>query len=520
MDTIFGIPGAQIYGLFDALERAGGIRVVGARHEQGCGYMALGYARATGRPGVFAVVPGPGVLNTTAALLTAFGGNQPVLALTGQVPTAFLDQGRGHLHEMPDQLGTLRGVVKWAGRIEHPADAPGKIAQAFQVMQSGRPGPALLEMPWDVFTMAAAVRDQTPLPLLAPPPVDEAAIGRAAALIANATAPMILVGGGAVAATREVQALAEALNAPVVAFRSGRGVLDDDHDLSATLAVGARLWPETDLFIGIGTRLELPGWRWSRRPEVRQVRIEIDAAEMRRSKPDAPILADAAEGTAALLAALHERRLAIHPQNQRITAAKATVAEELREFRPHGAYLRAIRDVLPRDGFLVDEMCQAGFASWFAFPVHAPRTLVTTGYQGTLGFGFPTALGVKVAHPDRAVVSITGDGGFMFAVQELATAVQYDIGLTVILFNNGAYGNVRRDQQSGFGGRLIGSDLTNPDFVRLAEAFGIRAARVDNPATLRDALAEALADKRPRLIEVTIPRDSEMSPWPFIQSGR
>ena len=156
VDTVFGLPGAQIYGLFDAFHQAQ-LKVIGARHEQACGYMAYGYARSTGKPGVFSVVPGPGVLNASAALLTAFGSNEPVLCLTGQVPTAFLGKGRGHLHEMPDQLATLRTFVKWAERIEYPGDAPAKVSRAFQEMLSGRRGPVSLEMPWDVFTQRAQV---------------------------------------------------------------------------------------------------------------------------------------------------------------------------------------------------------------------------------------------------------------------------------------------------------------------------------------------------------------------------
>src|ERR1700751_3346850 len=172
VDTVFGLPGAQVYGLFDAFQQAQ-LKVIGARHEQACGYMAFGYARSSGKVGVFSVVPGPGVLNAGAALLTAFGGNEPVLCLTGQVPTQFLDKGRGHLHEMPDQLATMRTFIKWAERIEHPANAPALVARAFQEMLSGRRGPASLEMPWDVFTQRGEVgkaQDYAPLPAPQPDP--------------------------------------------------------------------------------------------------------------------------------------------------------------------------------------------------------------------------------------------------------------------------------------------------------------------------------------------------------------
>jgi len=199
-----------------------------------------------------------------------------------------------------------------------------------------------------------------------------------------------------------------------------------------------------------------------------------------------------------------------------IAEAKRAAAQAIQKVQPQVAYLKVIREVLPADGFFVDEMSQVGFASWFAFPVYQPRTFITSGYQGTLGFGFPTALGVKIAYPDRAVVSITGDGGFLFGVQELATAVQYGINLVTIVFNNECYGNVRRDQQQSFAGRLIGSDLVNPDFVRLAESFGVTARRVTSPDALKPALEEALSAAAPRIIEVVTPRDSEVSPWEFL----
>jgi acetolactate synthase-1/2/3 large subunit len=180
------------------------------------------------------------------------------------------------------------------------------------------------------------------------------------------------------------------------------------------------------------------------------------------------------------------------------------------------SYLAAIRDVLPRDGILVEELSQVGFTSYFGYPVLEPRTYISPGFQGTLGFGFQAALGAKVAHPDKPVVSMTGDGGFMFGVQELATAVQYRIGVIVLLFNNNAYGNVRRDQETGFGGREIGADLVNPDFMQLAKAFGVEGHRVASPEELRPVLARAIAGTAPVLIEVVVERGSEVSPWEFI----
>ncbi|WP_018315660.1 thiamine pyrophosphate-dependent enzyme [Bradyrhizobium sp. WSM2793] len=519
VDTVFGLPGAQVYGLFDAFHQAQ-LKVIGARHEQACGYMAFGYARSSGKPGVFSVVPGPGVLNASAALLTAFGCNEPVLCVTGQVPTQFLGKGRGHLHEMPDQLATLRTYVKWADRIEYPGNAPTVVARAFQEMMSGRRGPASVEMPWDVFTQradTAASRVLEPLP--APQPDPDLA-KQAAALIKASKAPMIFVGSGAIEAGEEILELAEMIDAPVVAFRSGRGIVSNAHELGLTMAAAYKLWPTTDVMIAIGTRAELPasGFRWPYQPKgLKSVRIDIDPTEMRRVVVDAAIVADAKAGTADLVAAVKKAGFTrTRGRREDIREATAAAQAEIQRIQPQMAYLNILREVLPANAIVTDELSQVGFASWYGFPIYQPRTFITSGYQGTLGSGFPTALGAKVANPDKPVVAITGDGGFMFGVQELSTAVQFNIGVVTLVFNNNAYGNVRRDQRERFDSRVVASDLVNPDFVKLAESFGVAAARVTAPDQFKAVLEKALAHSGPYLISVEVTRDSEVSPWAFI----
>lgn len=521
IDTVFGLPGAQIYGLFDAFAQAQ-LKVIGARHEQACGYMAFGYARATGKPAVFSVVPGPGILNAGASMLTAFGCNEPVLCLTGQVPTGFLGKGRGHLHEMPDQLATLRSILKWADHIGYPDVAGAKVARAFQEMMSGRRGPVALEMPWDVFTQRTNVSPVTPLDTIAPPQPDHDRVKTAAGLVTQSKNPMIFVGAGAFDAADEILELAEMIDAPVVAFRSGRGIVSNAHELGLTMAAAYRLWPQTDLIIGIGTRLELPTWRWPYRPIGQtSIRIDIDPAEMIRFTPDAAIVADASAGTNALLAEVQRSGYKkTNGRREAIREATAAAAREIQSIQPQMAYLDILRNALPPNGIVTDELSQVGFASWYGFPVYEPRTFITSGYQGTLGSGFPTALGAKVAHPDRPVVAITGDGGFMFAVQELATAVQFGIGVVTLVFNNNAYGNVRRDQLHAFGGRVVAADLVNPDFVKLAESFGVKAWRVGSPDEFKPVLEKVLADGGPCLIDIEVPRDSETSPWAFIHPAK
>ncbi len=529
VDAVFGIPGAQMYALFDALkQREDRVRTYGARHEQTCGYMAFGYARSTGRPGVFSVVPGPGILNAGAALVTALGCATPVMCITGQVPTGFIDRGRGHLHEIPDQLGTLRKLTKWSARIERIEDTPEIVNEAFRQMLTGRPGPVGLEMAWDLMLAQADVArlPGATLPRPAEPSSEE--IVRAAALISKAKRPMIMTGSGAQHASAAVLELAEELDAPVAALRGGRGVVAEDHALGISSHVAHKLWSETDTLIGVGSRLEVPYIRWTgylknverSAGATPLVRIDVDPEEMNRLRPDAGIVADSDIAVRRLTAALRRLRQRnsrrSHEVRDRIAAVKAEASTEVQKIKPQVAYLDVIRRILPRDGFFVTELTQVGFASYFAFPVYQPRTYVSEGFQGTLGYGFPSALGVKVAHPDKPVVSVTGDGGFMFAMQELATAVQEGIGLVTLLFNNNAYGNVMRDQTVGFGGRVIGAELRNPDFQAIARAFGVDSHRVSSPEALEPCLDAAIRADTPTLIEVQVPRGSEVSPWEFI----
>ncbi|WP_137702910.1 thiamine pyrophosphate-dependent enzyme [Marimonas lutisalis] len=525
VDTVFALPGVQTYPLMDALQKAGNrVRVVHPRHEQTAAYMAMGYAKATGKPGVFSVVPGPGVLNAGAALCTMVATNAPVLMLTGQVPSGFLGRGRGHLHEIPDQQATLRSFIKWADRVPRAAEAPALVDEAFARMQSGRPGPVALEMCWDTMAEEGAVdfADLPPRPE-APAP-DARAIVAAAELLAGAKRPMIVVGAGAQHAGPEVQALAETLGAPVSAFRGGRGVVPDTHPLAAQSAAAYEMWAETDVLIGIGSRCEMPTMRWTgmmaaldRVPGNRKlIRIEIDAEELLRLKPDVGIVADAAEGARALTAALAGRVAPDPGAQERVAAARAAAREQAEAVQPQVGYLDAIREVLPREGILVKDICQVGFASYFAWDVYGPRTYLTSGYQGNLGFAFPTALGAKVGCPETPVVVVTGDGGFMFAAQELSTAAQHGIGVVTIVFNNSAYGNVRRDQQTRFEGRVIASDLPGIDYIALAGAQGVQGYRVDSPEALKPVLAQAIAADQPALIEVMDEPGSEGDPWPLI----
>ncbi len=524
--TIFGLPGVQMYPLFDALyQRKQTIRTVASRHEQGCAFMAYGFAQSTGQPGVFTVVPGPGILNAGAALNTAWSANAPVLCITGEVATPFIGKRRGHLHEMPDQLATLRSFVKWAEKIERAADVPAVINEAFRQMLSGLRGPVAVQIAWDVLASSGDVPEAKAAQIDPPLAPSGEAVEQAARLLAGAKRPLIMVGSGAQHASAEVLKLAEGLDAPVTSFRGGRGVVSEDHPLGLSNYAASRLWPAVDVLLGIGSRLELPYLRWTKNymqynnvaeapPQL--IRVDIDSEEMERLKPHVAVIGDSALASSALLEAVQRLGRKATGERQFIADAKAVAAHAIQKIQPMVAYLEVIRKVLPRDGYFVREVNQIGFASWYAFPVYEPRTYITEGFSGTLGYGFPTALGVKIANPDKPVVCASSDGGFLFGLQELASAVQEKINLVTLVFNNKAFGNVLRDQQLGFENRIMCAELQNPDFVKLAQAFGVEAHRVDSPQALEPVLRRAFGASGPVLIEVPIARGSEVSPWEFV----
>jgi acetolactate synthase-1/2/3 large subunit len=478
--------------------------------------MAFGYAQSTGRPGVGSVVPGPGVLNASAALLTALGASTPVVLLTSEIPTEYLGRGLGHLHEMADQLGAMRHFTKWAANVLRPRDAPALLAEAFHQARSGRPGPVALAAPWDVLAASGPVTPADPVPVSAPR-LDEHALNQAAELLAAARHPMIMVGGGARDAAPAVLALARHLQAPVVSFRSGRGVVPDSDPLGFSGATGFELWADTDVLLAVGTRQELAWFRWPDRPPgLRTINVDMDPAQHDRLQPTVAVTADAGAATAALMERLRAAGPPAPSRAAEFAAVKdRTAAERAAVLQPHLSYLAAIRDVLPADGFFVEEISQIGFSSYFGFPVERPRHFVTAGHQGTLGFGYPTSLGVKAAHRSSPVVSVVGDGGFLFGATELATAVQHDLGVVAVVFDNGSFGNVQADQQRLYG-RQSGAALTNPDFVAMARAFGCEAHRAESPDQLRTALSKALTDDRPAVVHVPMPLDPTVSPWRYL----
>ncbi len=521
IDTLYCLPGVQNDPFFDALyDRTNAVRPIHARHEQACAYMALGHAMATGKPSAYVVVPGPGFLNTTAALSTAYAVNAPVLALTGQIQQSMIGRNIGLLHELPDQLAIMRGLTKWADRIHAPAEAPGMINEAFRRMISGRQRPVALECAMDTWARRA------PVELIATParpdpcPVDEEGIERAARLLGAAQRPMIVVGGGAQAAGEHVRLIAEMLEAPVMTGRMGQGVLDGRHRLSVTMPAGYRFWGEADVVLAVGTRLQPQQQNWGLDDGLKIIRIDVDSEELdRQRKPEIGIVGDAAACLRALASRLSAHNCKRSGRAEHVEETKAAATKKIRDaLAPQIAFLEAIRKALPEDGILVDELTQMGYAARLAYPTYRPRTFLSPGYQGTLGWGYATSLGAKSARPDTPVVSISGDGGFLFTAMEMATAAQHGIGVVAVVFSDGAYGNVRRIQQQSFNNRTIASDLRNPDFVKLAESFGLDAIRVKSPEELGRAIARGIAKGAPMLIDC--PVGPLPDPWPLVQVPR
>ena len=520
-DTIFGLPGGQTYHLFDAIYNEGdGIKVFNSRHEQGAAYMAYGYARSTGRVGVYSVVPGPGILNTGAALCTAYAGNEKVLCLAGQIPSQWIGKGVGLLHEIPDQLGILQRLTKWAEHIETPADAPRLVSRAFREMYSGRPRPVALEMAPDIMGLQADVELLAPPPAPESPGADPDLVEAAARLLGKARNPLIIFGHGCVDAGAELLRVAETLQAPCTTLWSGKGIIDDRHYLSQPYSAGHRLWAAADVALAVGTRLEDPQLLWGLDDELKVVRIDIDAAQIANvADPEIGILADAKSALADLAAALERHNIPRQSRKQELAGLKnATFREYEQNVGPQMEILKVIREELPEDGFLVDEITQVGYASWYGFPAYRPRHFISSGYQGNLGYGYTTALGVQAANPGKKVVALGGDGGFMYQATEMATAVKYRLNLVNIVFNNDSYGNVKRAQQEEFEGNIIGSDLRNPDFVRFAESFGALGLRAQTAGQLRKALKQAFRETGPVLIEM--PSAGMPNPWPYILMPR
>lgn len=494
--VVFGLPGAGQYEAIDGIYEEPGIRYFTTRHEQATTHMADGYARVSGNIAAALVIPGAGVFNASTGIATAHAVSSPILVVTGR-----------HDQSSSDEMASIQQITKWAARAINPADVPAIFHEAFRQLKTGRPRPVYIEVPHDVLAAEEEVKLLEP-EFYDPPAGESERITQAAHLLVEAQRPAIWAGTGVQrsGASQALQALAEHLQAPVVTGRESKGVISDRHPLS--LGMGElrfdplRKWlAQRDVILAVGT---------SRLGEVsnrqRIIRIDIDEAAIERTAHNCiGILGDARCSLEAIYRIVSAKTPA-RPANcvEEVRAINADRFNPEIQLQPQWDFMRAIREAIPDDGIFVQGMNQIGYYSRNYYPVYEPRSYLISA--GNLGVAFPVALGAKIAKPDKAVVVASGDGGFLYNSQELATAVQYGINVVVIVFNDNAYGNVLRAQIEQFDGHVLGTELYNPDFVKLAEAYGVRGVRAYDAEQLESALHEALAADAPGVIEVPVGR--------------
>ncbi|PYO34431.1 MAG: thiamine pyrophosphate-binding protein [Candidatus Rokuibacteriota bacterium] len=513
--VVFGLPGVQLYGVLAALRDEPGIRFIATRHEQATSFMADGYARAGGDFGTALVVPGPGLLNAASGLSTAYSASSPVLMIAGQIPGASIGKGIGLLHEVDDQLDAIAPITKWRKRVLEVAEVPAAVREAVYQLRTGRPRPVEIEMPPEIMEDEGEVELYEPTPV-SRPAAPAAEIDKAAELLLASRKPIIYAGSGVhlSGAHEALAAVAEYLQAGVVVSAEGKGAISDHSDLS----LGAAFWRESplrayvhaaDVVLAVGSRLALVSFQ----PGQRIIQIDVDEEEIGRNHPDTFGLVGDARAT---LEALLERLRAAAPPRPPAKAEREALRAEIAVAaiqEPQASILKALRAGTPEDAIFVAGMTQIGYYSRPLWPVYHPRTYLSSSYSGNLGYAYPVALGAKVARPDRPVVSVSGDGGFLYNAQELATAVRYGINVVAVVFNDNAYGNVARDLDEAWGGEY-GARLHNPDFMKFAEAFGVAGLRAKDPLEVGQLVRKAVDMDRPVLIEVPVGRMPRPAFWP------
>jgi thiamine pyrophosphate-dependent acetolactate synthase large subunit-like protein len=514
VDVVFGLPGVHALAIYDALYAHPELKHITVRHEQTAAYMADGYARVTGRPGVCITTTGPGAANTAAAMGTAYFDSVAILNVMSQVASNLVDRDKGALHEPKDQLGFFRAVTKWNARASGIERIPAVLHQAFRTMLVERPRPTQVEVCTD--HLAGKV-DSEAVPWLTAPQsfplraAEPALVEEAAHALASAEAPIIWAGGGVnrAGAWEELARLAEALQAPVVTTIQGLGAIPYDHPL----ALGYRPYDRTltplversDLLLAVGTRFAAGQTaNWNLKLPARLIHIDVDETEVDKSYPATlGLIGDARLVLGQLLEALSSHRATACWAGD-VAALRSQMADNFKAAGPHEmAVLDDIRQAVDRDAIIVCDQTKPAYWAARSFPVYEPRTFLYPGY-GTLGYGFPTALGVKVGMPGRQVVCIAGDGGFQYALPELATAAQFGINVTVLLFNDSGYGILRVLQDMDFQSHYYAVDLLNPDFGRLTEAYGLRHIGLNAADGLGPALRRALESDRTTVIEVPV----------------
>ena len=510
VDAIFGIPGIHNLAVYDALIDSG-IRHIVARHEQGAAFMADGYARASGRVGVCLCTSGPAALNTATSLGTAYCDSSPLLCIASQIPSQAIGKEKGYFHECRDQLGCLRPVTAWCERADTIASIPGVMREAFLRMQDGRPRPVAVEIPCDILDGS----DETSIPEPAAvrrlqPPQEQ--IEEAIQLLRRSRRPVIWAGGGVISSggSDQLRQLAERIQAPVFTTVLGKGSIPGDHPLSAgsaLVASQAREYLATcDAMLAVGTRFtEEESLGWSIPMPESLIHIEVDPEEIGRNyAPTVAVVGDARESLRLLNEGLgSDQPRESSDRGAEVARLQREILRDCSEMAPEGVELvRALRAALPRETVIVSDLTLAAYWCRRLLDLYEPRTSIYPAGFATLGFGVPAAIGAKVACPQRPVVVLSGDGGFMFNCQELSIAAQFDIPIVVLVFNNQAFGVMKPYQLAQYG-RTIAMDLENPDFVALTQAFGLNGRRVATLGELGPAVTDAVSSGRSCVIEVT-----------------
>jgi acetolactate synthase-1/2/3 large subunit len=504
--TVFGLPGQHALGVFDALRRSS-LDYIGLRVENNAGFAADAYGRVTGEAAPLLLSTGPGALTSLAALQEAAAASAPVLAISSQVPTAALGGGRhGYLHELADQQASFRGVVKSVHSVRTQSQIPSAIAAAWQSALTVPHGPVWVEIPQDVLLA------ETILPVVtAPDATPDEVVPRpeltavAAALLSGAQRPAIIAGGGVVRADAagKLRALAGRLDAPVVTTFGGKGAFPWEHPLSLQSWLEDRhitdFLEDADVLLVVGSGLgELSSNYHTFKPRGRIIQIEADLGKLESNHPALGIHADARLALSALLETVEERT---------DPAAAARVREVLALVRERIAaqglaleqdVLAAVRRALPDDAASFWDMTILAYWAWSAFDARRPNTMHSAQGAGGLGYGFPAALGAAAADRTRPVLAVSGDGGALYSIAELATARQYDLNVTWLIVDDGGYGILREYMTDAFG-QATATELARPDFVALAESFGVPGVRT-TPGTLEADLSKALATPGPSVV--------------------
>ncbi|GIK96588.1 MAG: putative 2-ketoarginine decarboxylase AruI [Alphaproteobacteria bacterium] len=505
VDTVFGIPGVHTLDLYRGLAGSK-LRHIAVRHEQGAGFMADGYARVSGRPGVCVLITGPGVTNAATPIGQAFSDSVPMLVVSSVNATEDLGRGRGRLHEITDQRAVMAPLTAFSRTIHDPAELPKAMADAYQVFDAARPRPVHIELPLDVLQAPARFNGKQAGAKRRPQP-DAKSLDAAAQLLQSARRPVVIAGGGTVDCGAALAAFVEKLGAALFLTVAAKGVVRDDHPrcAGATLQLqpSRDLLQSADVVVAVGTELaETDSWVDRLPIEGKLIRIDIDAPTLTRDyEPAVALLADAESTLVALTDRLASRRGDGVPPSEIAELRRRHQADLSPLQRKHAMVLDAVREALPEDAVLATDMTQIAYTGCYYYRSQAPRSWLHPVGYGTLGYALPAAIGAKLAAPERATAAIAGDAGFLFTVQELATAVELGLPIAILLWNNDALQQIAEGMTER-GIPEVGVRLRNPDFQALAKAFGCRAVRPDSLAALGDAIRTAVAADGPTLIEV------------------